>query len=201
MPAPFKIEISKKSVIMFFYKNHLYSRILSIDFTSRGFGYAVLESPTNLIDWGVKQAKHNKHLRTLSMNVRLIELYQPEIMVVQNTHVESSRRTQFMHKLIEDIETLGSQNQVKTIRIPWSKVRRFFEASIHNASTKHQIAEAIAHEIPELVPRLPPKRKPWMSEDYRMSIFDAVAFGLTYYHIYEPKSNSDFKNSIFNLIS
>jgi hypothetical protein len=27
----------------------------------------------------------------------------------------------------------------------------------------------------ELGHRLPPKRKPWMSEDYRMGIFDAVA--------------------------
>jgi len=29
--------------------------------------------------------------------------------------------------------------------------------------------------------RLPRFRKPWMSEDYRMSIFDAVGFGLTFF--------------------
>jgi len=29
-----------------------------------------------------------------------------------------------------------------------------------------------------LASRLPPKRRPWMSEDYRMDIFDAVALAL-----------------------
>ena len=35
----------------------------------------------------------------------------------------------------------------------------------------------MANHFPELAPRLPRFRKPWMSEDYRMSIFDAIAFG------------------------
>jgi hypothetical protein len=30
--------------------------------------------------------------------------------------------------------------------------------------------------------RLPRFRKAWMSEDYRMSIFDAAAFATTYFH-------------------
>jgi hypothetical protein len=34
----------------------------------------------------------------------------------------------------------------------------------------------------KLRPRLPRFRKPWMSEDYRMSIFDAVRLGITYFH-------------------
>jgi len=40
--------------------------------------------------------------------------------------------------------------------------------------------------FPELAPRLPRFRKPWMSEDYRMSIFDAVAFGLTSIKYFYP---------------
>jgi hypothetical protein len=49
------------------------------------------------------------------------------------------------------------------------------------ASSKQEIAAAIANRFPELAPRLPRFRKPWMSEDYRMSIFDAVALGLIYF--------------------
>jgi hypothetical protein len=41
---------------------------------------------------------------------------------------------------------------------------------------------AIAKRFPELAPRLPRFRKPWMSEDYRMSIFDAVAMALTLFN-------------------
>jgi len=50
-----------------------------------------------------------------------------------------------------------------------------------DATTKQEIAIAIAERFPELAPRLPRFRKPWMSEDYRMSIFDAVALALTFF--------------------
>ena len=47
--------------------------------------------------------------------------------------------------------------------------------------TKHVLAEIIAKRFPEeLGSRLPPKRRPWMSEDYRMNIFDAVALVLVF---------------------
>jgi hypothetical protein len=46
--------------------------------------------------------------------------------------------------------------------------------------TKHDVAKVLAQKFPEeLGDRLPPKRKPWMSEDYRMDIFGAVALGIT----------------------
>jgi len=34
---------------------------------------------------------------------------------------------------------------------------------------------------PELTPRFPRFKKPWMSEDYRMSIFDAIAFATAFF--------------------
>ena len=37
-----------------------------------------------------------------------------------------------------------------------------------------------AEQFPELLSILPPKRKPWQSEDYRMGIFDAAAIGIAY---------------------
>ena len=41
---------------------------------------------------------------------------------------------------------------------------------------KNEIARFIAARFPELARSLPPERKPWMSEDSRMAIFDAAAF-------------------------
>ena len=42
------------------------------------------------------------------------------------------------------------------------------------------IAETIAKHIPAFDRYLPPPRKPWMSEDPRMAVFDAVALALTF---------------------
>jgi hypothetical protein len=63
-------------------------------------------------------------------------------------------------------------------------VKRVSKSAVKHAfaecpnQTKYEIAVAIGKRFPELAPRVPPFRKPWMSEDYRMSIFDAVALGL-----------------------
>jgi len=47
--------------------------------------------------------------------------------------------------------------------------------------TKQEMAELLAKKFPdELASRLPPKRKPWKSEDKRMDIFDAVALAVAF---------------------
>ena len=45
--------------------------------------------------------------------------------------------------------------------------------------TKHEMAESLATRFPdELALRLPPKRRPWESEDARMDVFDAVGLAV-----------------------
>ena len=57
------------------------------------------------------------------------------------------------------------------------QVRRVFFAD--GQGIKHALAEIVANKFPEeLGSHLPPKRRPWMSEDSRMDIFDAVALVL-----------------------
>jgi len=47
---------------------------------------------------------------------------------------------------------------------------------------KHPIASILADRYQEeLAPRLPPFRKPWMSEDERMAMFDAAALAVAYF--------------------
>ena len=67
----------------------------------------------------------------------------------------------------------AERNNVAVIRIRQSTLLRYFRQ--YNATTKHEIAQAVAQIIPELAWRLPPKRKPWQSEAHRMSVFDAAA--------------------------
>jgi hypothetical protein len=61
-----------------------------------------------------------------------------------------------------------------------SQVRRAFLGDA--VGTKHALANIIAERFPEeLGFLLPPKRRDWMSEDYRMPIFDAAALALAYF--------------------
>jgi hypothetical protein len=46
---------------------------------------------------------------------------------------------------------------------------------------KGQMARFVAARFTELARSVPPERKPWMSEDSRMAMFDAAAFGLAFF--------------------
>src|SRR5262249_22613141 len=152
-------------------------RVLAVDPSTRGFGYAVLEGPERLIDWGVKETKTDKRRRSLKLIDDLIEQYQPSVIVVEDYAAKGSRRCGRVRELIKDISRLAVQRKIKVRNFSRLKVKQAFSDS--DTSNKYEIAIAIAKRFPELAPRLPRFRKPWMSEDYRMSIFDAVGFGLT----------------------
>ena len=156
-------------------------RVLAIDPSTRGFGLAVLEGPERLIDWGVKETKTDKKRRTFKLIDELIERYRPNLIVVEDYAVKGSRRCGRVRELIHDISKLAETRKIKVRSVSRLKVKQAFAES--GASNKYEIAVAIANRFPELAPRLPRYRKPWMSEDYRMSIFDAVAFGVTFFHM------------------
>ena len=155
-------------------------RVLSIDPSTRGFGFAILEGPKSLIDWGVKHVKANKNERCLMLVEDLIERYQPDRVVVEDCADTYCRRAPRVRELIRNIIDLTERRGIITRSFSRKAVRGAF--SQVGAFTKYQIATAIAERLPELAPKMPPFRKPWMSEDDRMSIFDAVALALTFFH-------------------
>ena len=101
------------------------------------------------------------------------------MIVVEDYAGKGSRRCRRVQGLINDISKLAAKKKIKVRSFSRVKVKQAFSES--GASNKYEIAMAIAKRFPELAPRLPRFRKPWMSEDYRMSIFDAVAFGLAFF--------------------
>ena len=152
-------------------------RVLALDPCPRGFGYAVLEGPDRLIDWGVRGARENKNARCLKEINRLIEQYRPDVLVVENYEGAGSRRCTRVQELIADARELAVRQKLRVRALSRAQVRHAFAP----ARTKHQIANATANRFLELGPHVPPYRKCWMSEDYRMSVFDAVGLGLAFF--------------------
>jgi hypothetical protein len=149
-------------------------RILAISPSTRGFGFAVLDKPGTLVDWGVKSVKGDKNSQSIAKVVGLIDHYEPKVLVLPDHSTKQSRRSPRIKALNQELLALASGHNVKLASYSHEKVRRFFFDG--EEGTKDAIAEILANRFPEeLSFRLPPKRKPWMSEDYRMDIFDAVA--------------------------
>ena len=155
--------------------------VLAIDPTSKGFGFAVLEGPTTLIDWGVKHAtnKKDRNRTALQLAGELIRRYQPDVLAVEDTGAIGARRCRRVRQLIDWLFAVSWDRRLPVKRVSRRRVQRLFSNGA--LATKRQVAAALAGRFPELEPHLPRVRKPWMSEDERMSIFDAVAFAVTCY--------------------
>jgi Holliday junction resolvasome RuvABC endonuclease subunit len=148
--------------------------ILGISPSARGFGFAIFEAPGTLIDWGVKSVSGDKNAEAFAKVVDLISHYQPDSIAIEDTTLRKSRRTIRIKKLNEQIVSVAKTRGVNIALLSRQQIQQFF--FVHGVGTKHALAELLAERFSEeLASRLPPKRRPWMSEDYRMGIFEAVA--------------------------
>jgi len=153
--------------------------VLAVFPSTRGFGYVVFEGPHSPIDWGVKRVKGDKNAGSLKKISELFEFYRPETLVLEDYRGEGSRRAGRIERLIDAAAELAQRERIETRTHSREEIRRCFAGS--GVVNKHEIAQAIAREFPELGVHLPPERKIWMSEDPRMSIFDAAALSLTFF--------------------
>src|SRR5207249_4358616 len=144
-------------------------RLLAIDPISRGFGFAILEGPERLIDWGVVHVRGvDRHMKCLKRVAGLLQRYTPEIVVIENWSRPGGRRRERAKLLIQGIADIALEQGTRIGKVSRKEVLKAFREI--GVSTKYEIAGAITSRFPELASRLPRPRKPWMSEDLRMSI-------------------------------
>lgn len=152
--------------------------VISIHPSPRGFGFSVFDTPKNLLDWGYSDIRVNKKERTLKKLKVLIELYQPKVLVVEDTTDDSSRRTKRIKKLITAITTTALKYNVAVHHYSPEQM-----SSVFDSKNKDIRAKSITEVLPELAPLLPPKRRIWDSQHRQMQVFDAVALALTYFYL------------------
>lgn len=152
-------------------------RILALDPIDRGVGFAVLEGPDRLVDWGIKRvAGRNVNAGCIAAVVRLLRWYEPEVVVLQDCATRCARRRDRIRVLVHDLGDLATRFRARPVHVPWSRVRQLFGG--RPDATKEEIARRLAMHFPELARVVPPHRKPWMTLDVRLGIFGAVALGL-----------------------
>jgi Holliday junction resolvasome RuvABC endonuclease subunit len=157
-----------------------YPRILAIAPSTHGFGFALFEGQNILANWGnVRAETKDKNAWCIAKVKEMIARYQPGMMIFEDHSGKDSRRSTRIRTLSRQIIALASRSEISVILFSLQQVHQvFFE---NGEGTKHALAEIVAKRFPdELGFRLPPKRKPWKSEDARMYIFDAVALYLTF---------------------
>jgi hypothetical protein len=155
-------------------------RILAVAPLSRGFGYAVMEGPDKLVACGNKAILHDKNARALAWVNRFIQFYRPDVLVLPNVGAADTHRAARIKTLHRKIVAWAGQQQLKVRLVSVTQVRTQLLGAVKG--TKFAVAQTLATKFQaELGTRLPPKRRPWMSEDPRMDIFDAVGLAVAFW--------------------
>lgn len=161
------------------------SRFIGIDIRPRSFAFLVLEG-TNVLDCGSRTCNSADARDCLGQRLRrIIDTYKPETVVMRKS---GARRLPYRERYSNAawFRQVCESSQAAVIEISPDAVRNHF--GMHNATTKYEIANAVASFLPDLAWKLPPQRKPWQGEHHRMAIFDAAAVVLT--HLESQRSQS-----------
>ena len=159
---------------------HPQNLVLAVYPFSRGFAFVFFEGPDSPFDWGVKEIKEkHRNTKTLDEIKKLIDRYRPEVLVIEETTDGRSHRSSRIRKLYRMMAHLAEAEYIDLHRYTKKEINECFISA--GASTKREIAQAISVQIPAFAHRMPPFRKPWMSEDPRQSLFDAIALVLVFY--------------------
>jgi hypothetical protein len=153
-------------------------RVLALDVRSQSFGFAVFEGSSRLLDWGVRSFRSGvnavKHPASQKLFV-LLDEFNPSAIVTREARPE---RKNTRASLFATMQRVATSRKIPVRFVSRETMQRAFRVA---SRTRYRIACSAAERLPELASRLPPKRKIWQSEDYRMSIFDAAALGIAYF--------------------
>jgi hypothetical protein len=155
-------------------------RILAIAPLSRGLGYAIMEGSDKLVACGNKVILRDKNAQALAWVNRFIKFYQPDVLVLPDVTAADTRRAARIKTLHRKIIAWAGKKKVKVRLVSVTQVRT--QLLGQPKGTKFAVAKTLAEKFPmALGHRLPPKRRPWMSEDPRMDIFDAVGLAVAFW--------------------
>lgn len=158
-------------------------RVLAAHFRFQRFGFAVLQGPKRLLDWGVS-AHVTKATSDPAATIRkrlasLFRIYAPSVLVLRGLSAQEGNRYSALNPLITSAKAEAATHSVEVDSVARPEIRQAFDR--HEKPTKHEIAAQIAVAFPELGWKLPPRKHCWEREHHNMAIFDAVSLAVAYF--------------------
>lgn len=154
--------------------------VLSLYCNTRGFAFVLFEGPLSPFDWGIQEVRGaRKQARCLTRLTAILDRYTPDVVVVQDSSPQGTRRALRITRLNAEIVEMAERRGIPVYAYSRAEVLRLFQSTGH--ANKQILAELIAKHIPAFDRYVPPPRKPWKSEDARMGLFDAAALALSFY--------------------
>jgi len=152
--------------------------IVAVDPTTRGLAYVVFDRG-ELVDWGHRRCGR-KEREVLWFLDELLALSAADALVFEDPAAVGARRRPRVRRLLGLMAMLARRRKIAAVPVARSAIHRAW--ALRGLTTKEAVAAAIAAQLPELEPHVPPARKTWMSENPHVNIFDAVSLAL---HVFD----------------
>jgi Holliday junction resolvasome RuvABC endonuclease subunit len=148
-----------------------------------GIGYACLENPQTLLKTGVIKLRPTTNIKAMHHVRDLIDIFNPKIVILRDFDTHKPRKNARIQSLLDEVVAYTQEKHIPTYRYTRQQIRDVFE--LYGATSKYEISKQIIHWFPVLADLAPQKRKPWLPEDARMGIFDAMALAITHEYLHE----------------
>ena len=152
--------------------------ILAVHPTSRGFGWAVFSGPMTPVDWGATSARGKRSGKLMERFEEIVTRWQPDILVLEKFNDRNGGSTR-LRTVVRAVADLASFKGMDIAFFGRDDIRAVFASD--GASSRHEIAAAIAKRLDELSGRLPQKRSCGSAERHQQGLFDAAALAVTYF--------------------
>ncbi len=157
------------------------SRVLAIDLRTQRFGYAAFEGSKRLLDFGARAFAPGGTAGAQVAATRvaaLIKLFHPSVIVIREEHRGHGGRTPDMTPVLTSINCEAKFRSIPVCVMPSEEMKEAFRP--FRARTKHEVATMLSGIFPELLWKLPRKRRTWDPERHIVAVFDAIALGFAY---------------------
>ena len=157
-----------------------YMLTLAIYLNSRGCSFVLFEGTLSPYDWGIFDCRGaRKDASCLSKMTELLHLYDIDALVIQHTGADGTRRALRLSMLNTALEAAARAQGVPVFKYSRADVYQTFASA--GFANKQSLAKVISLHIPAFERHVPPPRRPWMSEDAMMGLFDAAALALVFF--------------------
>lgn len=167
-----------------------YIRILALDLRSRKFGFAVLEGPRRLLDWGIKGYRTHRDLAHVVQKriSPILTLFSPDAVILEmDSYAKNGEPRRQI--ILSAIQAEVLRRSINLVFVRRDEVQDLLGKT--ERATKQKVAAYIVLLFPELTWKLPQERKPWQSEHYNMAVFDAISLALAYWIRYSIPHQND----------
>lgn len=146
---------------------------------TRGFSYAVMLSPLEVVEVNLVSPKQYNSDKLFRVFLNIYELHQPLTLIFENNNSKYSRKGKRSKNLQNRISKWAKKKDITLKTYSRNDIRQIFDRWF--AKTKFDIAQVLLKNIPMLVSySYPPRKYPQRDHNYE-SIFSAVSLGVTHY--------------------